>query len=96
MVRPAWPCGYMTKMRAAACGLLLLVSPGCGGNTAADPPPITAEDIVLADDLRRQLGIRERQDSDLDELRDELDKCPDSAEDYNGVDDSDGCPEKGK
>ncbi|HET9956766.1 MAG TPA: OmpA family protein [Polyangiaceae bacterium] len=38
-------------------------------------------------------GLRRDSDRDKDGIRDELDRCPDDAEDRDGFEDTDGCPE---
>lgn len=63
-----------------------------------DRPVVTDNGEVIAavphgdTSLRNEAG----NDRDSDGIPDDLDKCPDDPETYNGFDDQDGCPDRGR
>ena len=61
-------------------------------------PVVTDNGEVIAAVPRGDTSLRDEggNDRDLDGIPDDLDRCPDEPESYNGVDDSDGCPDQGR
>ena len=63
-----------------------------------DRPVVTDNGEVIAAVPRGETSLRNEggNDRDKDGIPDDLDKCPDEPETYNGYQDEDGCPDKGR
>jgi hypothetical protein len=59
-------------------------------------PVVTDQGEVIAAVPRGDTSLAQRPDRDGDGIPDDVDKCPDQPESYNGVDDEDGCPDRGR
>jgi hypothetical protein len=61
-------------------------------------PVVTDNGEVIAAVPRGETSLRESgaNDRDHDGIPDDLDKCPNEPETYNGIDDEDGCPDRGR
>src|SRR5262245_58707158 len=84
--------------------LVVLLSMACAGSppnrapephasaapfdASAAPPPSSAPEGVWT-------SAEDEADRDNDQIADSRDRCPDEPERYNGVEDDDGCPDKG-
>jgi hypothetical protein len=59
-------------------------------------PIVTDQGEVIAAVPKGETSLEQERDRDHDGIPDSLDKCPDEQETFNGVDDGDGCPDKGR
>jgi hypothetical protein len=71
-------------------GFVAVAGAGCGG-PAAELPSSSRDGVVVAP-RNPQLHPR-RGDRDGDGIVDDIDKCPDDPEDFDGFEDADGCPD---
>jgi len=78
---------------ASLCVRMLVVTTAvaaCGAPPATGAPPQAPAPVAIAAPATAPSSDGDR---DHDGIPDALDLCPDSAEDLDGVDDTDGCPE---
>ncbi len=87
-------------MRIVSSGLVIgcLVACGGGGAGRKGQPPSPAPVVTAAPTPEPTPEPTPPPDGDLDgdKIADSVDKCPAEAECYNGFEDEDGCPDRGK
>ncbi|UJR83082.1 OmpA family protein [Sandaracinus amylolyticus] len=75
----------MGTLRSTCSALALVVLAACG---AARPHPVNAEHVVV------DTIVEAHRDDDGDRIVEADDRCPQDAEDLDGFEDDDGCPER--
>jgi outer membrane protein OmpA-like peptidoglycan-associated protein len=95
-VRP-WLLAFLAATGVASSSRAdgVVVRQGGDGCPAKDPPPgrrAACPETPLTPEQARE-RVKGRADRDHDGIPDDVDRCPDRAETYNGFEDEDGCPD---